>query len=255
MLHARHTEDLDLYSVNFLHYGAPKQWYCIPPDSRQRFEGLIKGMLPDLFKACPEFFRHKVGGAGRGGLGQGALGQLRRRVVCGFAYACSPNGDSGRGLHSGRSPYLPMHTSPPVPFPPAPSPQELIISPALLDQFGIPYVKVLQNPREFVINYPGGWVGGGSWDVTGCMCGNVCCRLQRRQDVCVRARGYCWAHPGARVALLRVGGRACVCACLPACGRPCLRLCLACACKKGRKEGRLRHVASIGLPPLCSASH
>lgn len=93
---AWHTEDLDLYSVNFLHYGAPKQWYCIPPDSRQRFEGLIKGMLPDLFKACPEFFRHK----------------------------------------------------------------ELIISPALLDQFGIPYVKVLQHPREFVINYPGAYHAG-----------------------------------------------------------------------------------------------
>lgn len=56
----RHTEDLDLYSVNYLHYGAPKQWYVIPPAARQRFEGLIKGMIPDLFRACPEFFRHKV---------------------------------------------------------------------------------------------------------------------------------------------------------------------------------------------------
>ncbi|KXZ44918.1 hypothetical protein GPECTOR_60g695 [Gonium pectorale] len=57
---AWHTEDMDLYSVNYLHYGAPKQWYAIPPASRARFEGLMRGMLPDLFKSCPEFFRHKV---------------------------------------------------------------------------------------------------------------------------------------------------------------------------------------------------
>ena len=56
----RHCEDLDLYSVNYLHYGAPKHWYCIPPEHRQRFENLLKGLLPDMFKACPEFMRHKV---------------------------------------------------------------------------------------------------------------------------------------------------------------------------------------------------
>ncbi|GFR48996.1 hypothetical protein Agub_g11015 [Astrephomene gubernaculifera] len=98
-LFAWHTEDVDLYSVNYLHFGAPKQWYCIPPDSRRRFEGLIKGMLPDLFKTCPEFFRHK----------------------------------------------------------------ELIISPQLLDTFAIPYIRSVQRPREFVINYPGrrcGWEVG-----------------------------------------------------------------------------------------------
>ncbi|KAG1659341.1 hypothetical protein FOA52_008395 [Chlamydomonas sp. UWO 241] len=56
---AWHCEDLDLYSVNFLHFGAPKYWYCIAPEHRARFETLVKGMLPDLFRACPEFMRHK----------------------------------------------------------------------------------------------------------------------------------------------------------------------------------------------------
>ncbi|KAK9828707.1 hypothetical protein WJX72_001637 [[Myrmecia] bisecta] len=56
---AWHTEDLDLHSINYLHYGAPKTWYCIPPAHRERFEVLVKGLLPDLFRSCPEFFRHK----------------------------------------------------------------------------------------------------------------------------------------------------------------------------------------------------
>ena len=64
MLSPRHCEDLDLYSVNYLHYGAPKHWYCIAPEHRQRFETLLKGLLPDMFKACPEFMRHKVRGDG-----------------------------------------------------------------------------------------------------------------------------------------------------------------------------------------------
>ncbi len=52
---------MDLASVNYLHCGAPKAWYCIPPAHRERFERLLEGLLPDMFRACPEFFRHKVG--------------------------------------------------------------------------------------------------------------------------------------------------------------------------------------------------
>lgn len=56
----RHAEDLDLYSINYLHFGATKHWYVIPPEHKARFESVVKGLMPDLFKACPEFFRHKV---------------------------------------------------------------------------------------------------------------------------------------------------------------------------------------------------
>ena len=60
----RHTEDMDLASVNYLHFGAPKSWYCIPPSHRERFERLMEGLLPDLFRFCPEFMRHKVHASG-----------------------------------------------------------------------------------------------------------------------------------------------------------------------------------------------
>ncbi len=51
---------MDLASVNYLHCGAPKSWYCIPPAHRERFERFLQGLLPDMFRACPEFLRHKV---------------------------------------------------------------------------------------------------------------------------------------------------------------------------------------------------
>jgi hypothetical protein len=55
-----HTEDVDLHSINYLHFGLPKQWYAVSPDDVEKMYELGRKLFPAEFRTCREYFRHKV---------------------------------------------------------------------------------------------------------------------------------------------------------------------------------------------------
>lgn len=59
-LFAFHVEDLDLFSINYLHYGEPKSWYSIKPGERKHFEAMASACFQSDHYECREFLRHKT---------------------------------------------------------------------------------------------------------------------------------------------------------------------------------------------------
>lgn len=57
---AWHLEDVDLYSINYIHFGAPKQWYSISQADARRFETTMRSIWPNDAKNCDQFLRHKT---------------------------------------------------------------------------------------------------------------------------------------------------------------------------------------------------
>ncbi|KAK5108171.1 hypothetical protein LTR62_008702 [Meristemomyces frigidus] len=57
---AWHLEDVDLYSINYIHFGAPKQWYSISQEDARKFEAAMRQVWPLDAKNCDQFLRHKT---------------------------------------------------------------------------------------------------------------------------------------------------------------------------------------------------
>eukprot|EP01119_Soliformovum_irregulare_P018071 TRINITY_DN5478_c0_g3_i1.p1 TRINITY_DN5478_c0_g3~~TRINITY_DN5478_c0_g3_i1.p1 ORF type:complete len:538 (+),score=94.50 TRINITY_DN5478_c0_g3_i1:69-1682(+) len=57
---AWHVEDMNLFSINYLHFGEPKAWYGVAPANGPRLERYAQNYFPELHRSCPEFIRHKT---------------------------------------------------------------------------------------------------------------------------------------------------------------------------------------------------
>ena len=55
-----HYEDLMLFSINYSHWGQPKQWYCVPEEDLEKFERACKQKLAGLVKKDPNLLLDMV---------------------------------------------------------------------------------------------------------------------------------------------------------------------------------------------------
>lgn len=54
-----HVEDHHFYSMNYMHWGAPKIWYGVPGEHALKLEAAMRKHLPDLFEEQPDLL-HKL---------------------------------------------------------------------------------------------------------------------------------------------------------------------------------------------------
>jgi hypothetical protein len=55
----QHVEDHHFYSLNYLHWGAPKVWYGVAGRAAHQVEAVMKKHLPELFEEQPDLL-HKL---------------------------------------------------------------------------------------------------------------------------------------------------------------------------------------------------
>jgi hypothetical protein len=120
-----HVEDMDLYSINYIHFGAPKQWYIIQPCYQKRFESFMQGKLcvkhKKVYLACVTKLIYK----------------LKKKATFFNQY---------KECHE----FLRHKT--------------FIVSPKVLQNNNIPVQKCVQQPGEFIITFPFGYHSGYNLD-------------------------------------------------------------------------------------------
>ena len=87
-----HVEDMDLYGINMVHHGAPKTWYCVPPQYGHLLEKACKDIFPELSAYCSNFMRHKMCLVGpniltKYGIPYNKVVQREREIIIVFPYA------------------------------------------------------------------------------------------------------------------------------------------------------------------------
>ncbi|CAI4037980.1 hypothetical protein SMKI_04G3170 [Saccharomyces mikatae IFO 1815] len=56
---AWHLDEQNKCSINYLHFGSPKQWYSVPCANTDQFLDVLSKGLPPNKKNCPAFIRHQ----------------------------------------------------------------------------------------------------------------------------------------------------------------------------------------------------
>lgn len=55
-----HVEDLYMYSLNYMHKGAAKTWYCVPSEYKNKFDEYIKEKFGELFIERPHLLHNII---------------------------------------------------------------------------------------------------------------------------------------------------------------------------------------------------
>lgn len=134
---AWHTEDDFLYSINYMHFGAPKSWYGCGCPQAAAFERAVRRNAPGSFRDTPDLL----------------FAVRRRRRRC----RCCIRDRSGCGRR--RPPLHNSHTTP--------SPLQMVAlhPPSALCGPDVDVSHCIQRPGEFVVTFPEGYHGGFSHGV------------------------------------------------------------------------------------------
>ena len=108
-----HVEDMDLYGINCVHYGAPKTWYCVPP----KYGNFTSEKIVFCFFLLLTFDFTK----------KNFLGHLLEKV-CAELYPQDAEVCSAFMRH-----------------------KTCLVGPQILEKHGVPYQTVVQGAREIII--------------------------------------------------------------------------------------------------------